>query len=76
MLKDNNINVSKMTEDALAMSCFEFLDYGYVRPALLSCVHPLHFYAWNTNSHTGRVQAQKAATDPRGLSCLMYIGQA
>lgn len=45
MLKDNDINVSEMTEDALDMSCFEFLDYYYVKPTLLSCVHALHFYA-------------------------------
>lgn len=28
MVKDNDINVPKVTEDALDMSC-KFLDYGY-----------------------------------------------
>lgn len=28
MIKDNDINVSKMTEDALDMSCLDYLDYG------------------------------------------------
>lgn len=64
-----------MAEDALYMSWVEFLDYGHIRPTLLSCVHP-SIYMHEIQTHRQEGCKQRVAELILVVFIKQCIGQA